>query len=375
MTYDGGTITGTAAIIPVDPTTGQIKVTTAWADIEFRIDVHGYFASNDTITFDYDPHGLRTTKTGTHTGTTEFTWSQSGSLPLLLTETRDGSDTHLVYGPGNMAIADITGTNAHWYHRDNIGSTRLITDDIGGVAGTYTYEPYGTLADSSGSYEPVLSYAGEYVDNETGLVYLRARYLDPATGQFLSRDPLVGATQEPYSYASGNPGNRTDPTGLWDIPGTNWCIDIGDDNCESIAEQNEEITEIVVDIAGGVLDVNPITAPLPLDLEGHGVDLDSGWADVGRSGMLAFETGFGLVSPSAAAFNTASAGVFTGTVCSGIRSGSSCVDAGLATFFSGFFGLLGGPTDLPELVHLGNIASNLVAGFSPYARSKAGVDC
>jgi len=46
-------------------------------------------------------------------------------------------------------------------------------------------------------------------------VYLRARYYDPTTGQFLTRDPLEAQTQQPYSYANDNPVNNTDPSGLW----------------------------------------------------------------------------------------------------------------------------------------------------------------
>ncbi|MGH9197837.1 MAG: RHS repeat-associated core domain-containing protein, partial [Acidimicrobiia bacterium] len=45
-------------------------------------------------------------------------------------------------------------------------------------------------------------------------VYLRARYYDPATGQFLTRDPIEAATREPYGYVGGNPLNATDPSGL-----------------------------------------------------------------------------------------------------------------------------------------------------------------
>ena len=222
MTYDGGTITATAAIIPVDPATGQIKVTTAWADIEFRIDVHGYFASNDTITFDYDPNGLRTTKTGTHTGTTNYTWDQSGGLPLLLTETHNGNPTHIIYGPAGP-IAELTDTETvAWYHHDNIGSTRLVTDNSGDPIGTYTYEPYGTLTDSTGTHEPILGYAGEYTDQETGLIYLRARYYDPTTAQYLTRDPLLNTTHEPYAYAANTPTNLTDPTGQCPM-----CIAVG----------------------------------------------------------------------------------------------------------------------------------------------------
>ena len=54
----------------------------------------------------------------------------------------------------------------------------------------------------------------EYTDAETGFVYLRPRYYDLATGQFISRDPLTAMTGAPYSYAGGNPLNETDPSGL-----------------------------------------------------------------------------------------------------------------------------------------------------------------
>ncbi len=40
----------------------------------------------------------------------------------------------------------------------------------------------------------VPQYDGEYTDNETGNQYLRARYYDPATGQFLSADPIESKT-------------------------------------------------------------------------------------------------------------------------------------------------------------------------------------
>jgi RHS repeat-associated protein len=47
------------------------------------------------------------------------------------------------------------------------------------------------------------------------------RYYDPGTGQFLSVDPLVDETGQPYAYAGDDPVNETDPTGLWCIFGHN----------------------------------------------------------------------------------------------------------------------------------------------------------
>ena len=41
---------------------------------------------------------------------------------------------------------------------------------------------------------------------------------DPTDDQFLTRDPLESGTREPYAYASNNPLNLVDPTGMapWD---------------------------------------------------------------------------------------------------------------------------------------------------------------
>ena len=40
------------------------------------------------------------------------------------------------------------------------------------------------------------------------------RYYDPTTAQFLSVDPAVLRTVEPYSFANADPANLSDPTGL-----------------------------------------------------------------------------------------------------------------------------------------------------------------
>ena len=40
------------------------------------------------------------------------------------------------------------------------------------------------------------------------------RYYDPATGQFVSVDPLVGETGSAYGYVGDSPENEIDPTGL-----------------------------------------------------------------------------------------------------------------------------------------------------------------
>jgi RHS repeat-associated protein len=66
---------------------------------------------------------------------------------------------------------------------------------------------------STGTLTSPLGFAGGYTDAETGFDYLVHRYYDPASDQFLSVDPLVSGTKQPYSYATGNPVGQKDPTG------------------------------------------------------------------------------------------------------------------------------------------------------------------
>lgn len=123
----------------------------------------------------------------------------------------------MVYGPGGTPIYQVTASGIRYYHQDQLGSTRLTTNSAGNVVARYGYSAYGEMATntSSSGEVPVLGFAGQYTDVETGFVYLRARYMDPETGQFLTKDPLAAATRSPYAYADADPINRAAPTGTF----------------------------------------------------------------------------------------------------------------------------------------------------------------
>jgi len=109
-----------------------------------------------------------------------------------------------------------------FYGYDGGGTVRLLTDPTGTVTDTYDYDAWGNTVNTTGSTPNVYLYRGEQYDPDLGLYYLRARYLNPATGRFLSRDPEAGrikvpATLHKYLYAATNPVNRIDPSGRGDI--------------------------------------------------------------------------------------------------------------------------------------------------------------
>lgn len=159
-------------------------------------------------TYTYDGNGLRASQT-VSAATQYLAWDQ-GSVPLLLS---DGDRSYL-YGPGGLPIEHISEGEATYYHQDQLGSTRMLTDSSGEVTGTFSYTAFGSLANSTGTETTPLGYAGQLTNVPSGLQYLRARVFDPRTGQFLSRDPMADVTGEAYSYAGNNPINGYDPSGL-----------------------------------------------------------------------------------------------------------------------------------------------------------------
>ena len=172
-------------------------------------------------TYAYNMSGLRMSKLVGGISTTEA-WDLGGGLPLTLEDKNSTTTTDYVYGPGGLALEQITGSTTLWYGHDHLGSTRVVTGSSGTVLASYAYDPYGSLLSSTGSLSnQPFRFAGQYQDSESGYYYLRARIYDPTTGQFLTRDPAVALTHRPYAYASDNPINGTDPGGLdpWDPSG------------------------------------------------------------------------------------------------------------------------------------------------------------
>ena len=166
--------------------------------------------AQNQITYAYDGTGLLASRT-TATGTQPFTWDEAQGTPLILS---DGTNSY-IYGPGEVPIEQISSSGqVDYLAQDALGSTRLLTDSSGSVVGTTSYSPYGQVTTQSGTVTTPLGYAGQYTDSATGLIYMRARWYDPGTGQFLTVDPLALVTQQPYAYVSDNPLNAVDPLGL-----------------------------------------------------------------------------------------------------------------------------------------------------------------
>ena len=114
---------------------------------------------------------------------------------------------------------DTTKEETFFYHSDHLGSTSYITDDKANITQYDAYLPYGELLvdEHSSSEELPYKFNGKELDEETGLYYYGARYMDPKISMWLGVDPLTEKyiSVSGYVYCIGNPIRFVDPNGCW----------------------------------------------------------------------------------------------------------------------------------------------------------------
>jgi RHS repeat-associated protein len=174
------------------------------------------------VTIAYDGDGNRVSETIGGT-TTKFLVDDRNptGLPQVLDELVNGSVTR-TYAYGRQRISENQLINGTWtpsfYGYDGHGNVRFLTNSAGAITDTYTYDAFGMQIARTGTTPNVFQYSGEWLDSNIGLYYLRARYLNQATGRFWARDPIegkkcCGMSWNPYIYVKQNPVNEVDPTG------------------------------------------------------------------------------------------------------------------------------------------------------------------
>ena len=161
---------------------------------------------------------------------------------------------HIFVGNSRLVTAmthtDNNGDNAeqrekrYYYHSDHLGSAQFVTDWRGKQYEHIEYTPYGELwieEVAAGLDKLPFRFTGKEMDEETGLYYYGARYLDPKYSRWLSGDPALNdyipkapiddeakkhnenlpgmggvyniVNMHLYHYAGNNPVKYTDPDG------------------------------------------------------------------------------------------------------------------------------------------------------------------
>ncbi len=136
------------------------------------------------------------------------------------------------YGLDLLSQARLDGTaGVDFYVYDGTGSTRLLTDASGAVTDAWDWDAFGNLLRRTGSTPNNYLFGGEQFDPALGMYFMRARYLNPATGRFLTMDQFDGRLEDPaslhkYLYANNDPINNFDPTGNFTMMQVAIAIDI-----------------------------------------------------------------------------------------------------------------------------------------------------
>ena len=160
-----------------------------------------------------------------------------------------GNTTHYVYGPGGALLGEYnsSGTLIREYihlngeplaqidksgatesilylHTDHLLTARYATNAAGSMVWSWDSGAFGKEA-PTGSATINLRFPGQYYDAETGLHYNWHRYYDPATGRYITSDPLgLAAGLNTYGYAAQNPLSFVDRDGRLAFLGIPWYV-------------------------------------------------------------------------------------------------------------------------------------------------------
>ncbi|NUW30914.1 hypothetical protein HTZ77_05710 [Nonomuraea sp. SMC257] len=312
-------------------------------DKTYTYDERNRLTTGDGSTYTYTPRGTLATETK-NGATTQLTFDafdrliadgdslySYDSLDRVTTRTRGTTKQTFAYtGLTNdlAAISDSSGAVQAKYGRDAFGgllgqkegtspALATLTDLHGDLVATYTstalattthYDPFGISTAQTGA-KTNLGYQGAYTDPDTGKVNMHARWYQPGTGSFTSRDtatltPTPSVQANRYTYANASLLTGIDPTGhstvitsgvgtTWDTPsyagsevGGVWGTSYGP------VRDNYEIGDCTVCFGAGEIIVDPRWV--------RSVEYNPEWGEdeARRAGVVASGPGVGRQAPS-----------------------------------------------------------------------------
>ncbi|MEU4228458.1 RHS repeat-associated core domain-containing protein [Nonomuraea sp. NPDC026600] len=152
-------------------------------------------------------------------GTAKQTFAYAGLGNGLAAITDSGGAVQAKYGrsASGTLLGQQEGTNPALATLTDLHGDLVATYSTTALATTTAYDSFGTITAQTGT-KTTLGYQGEYTDPDTGKVNMHARWYQPGTGTFTSRDtatlgPSPSVQANRYTYANASPLTGTDPTG------------------------------------------------------------------------------------------------------------------------------------------------------------------
>ena len=187
-------------------------------------------ADDVEATYSYAPSGLRLSKT---IGGTTIDYALDGNF---VAAELNGDTVTARYNRGLELVGSTIGNTTSYYLYNAHGDVVNLTNTSGAATKSYEYDAFGNEVNPSADDTNPFRYCGEYFDEETGRIYLRARYYDPVLGRMLIEDPYwssitcirsnLGTVDEKivlqngnlYLYCLNNPYLFIDPNGERVLP-------------------------------------------------------------------------------------------------------------------------------------------------------------
>ena len=268
------------------PNTESVSVAGRSNGIDIRVDYSGkldqHLAQIDSV---YDAFDLPYNGTNHDSYYNNYFFDRPGYWDNTEGMTLNGGEPEM---PRSIQDRDLL----YYYHRDHLGSSTAVSNDDGKLSQQIEYLPYGEVflkkQMASSDYHSLYKFNGKELDEETGLYYYGARYMNPRLSIWYGTDPLeeLKYNISTYSYCIDNPIFFVDHNGCSEstdvIRNTNGTYTVvkamndGDNNIYVVNKNHKRTGEIIgttlkpYDFMG----TNDITGAFISDVKNAGITFD-----------------------------------------------------------------------------------------------------
>ena len=182
---------------------------------------HSLLSGEPLETYAYDPFGRRASTTA---GDVTVRHVYDGAHCVADTDATGTLLRSYTWGPGIdnlLAVTCHSGSSATTYYAltDIQGTVHGFADADGNLVARYAYDAWGNLLDADVAVSALANnrylFQGREYSHASGLYNFRLRWYDPATGRWLSKDPIgISGGLNLYAFCGNDPVNGVDPMGL-----------------------------------------------------------------------------------------------------------------------------------------------------------------